>query len=80
MSLYIKNAPVCSYKFNYDHFLWSSKPFRNKLLNQIESLDNNKLIKSMDKFVKYLDQKQLSFAFIDIIRSYLIIEKTFKNI
>jgi len=79
-SLYIKNAPVCSYKFNYDHFLWSSKPFRNKLLDQIESLDNNKLIKSMDQLVQCLDQKQLSFTFIDIIRSFLIIEKTFTNI
>ena len=79
-SLDIKNAPFCSYKFNYDHFLWSSKPFRNKLLNQIESLDNNKLIKSMDKFEQCLDQKQLSFAFIDILRSYLLIKKVFTNI
>ena len=72
-----KNLPVRSYKFNYDQLILSSKKFRNKIFEYLDTSEDEKVIRSFDKFEQYITQGKLSYSFVDSILSYQVIKSTF---
>lgn len=70
-SVNLTNVAIRSYKFNYDYLLYGSQKHRKKLLNLIDSLNSENVVKSIDKLDKLIKERKIRHNFIDCVISYL---------